>query len=188
MRSPKKHYLEGKKLLPEPVYGNEKANQEILKNLKKKQKIQKNNYNKNLKHVDLEIKDIPNKLNTTEAAIPSFVTNKVNFKNNHTCSKLNRINCDNSLNFISHCSRSIYSNCNLNEILVDCRKLTSKRFYENNIEKEELNFSVFGEDAKCVKVKSNKKMKSAICANIKCDISKKFYYIFIPESFCKKFC
>lgn len=34
MLSPKKHYLEGKELLPEPDYGNEKANAQIEKNLK----------------------------------------------------------------------------------------------------------------------------------------------------------
>jgi hypothetical protein len=182
-RFPRKHYLEDKELLPEPLYRNEKANQEILKGLHEKEQshiVQ----NKSISQKERN-KNMSNNFNSIEAAIPYFVTSKVNFQMNHTCSRLNQINCDNSMNFISHCSRSIYSNCNLNEMLVDCRKPTSELFFKNNIEEKGLNLSIFGEDARCVKVKSKAKRKSAICANIKCDISRKFYYILIPESFGK---
>lgn len=118
-----------------------------------------------------------------ESAIPSFVTSKVDFKVNHGCGRLNRISCDNSYNFVSQCSRSLYSNCNMSEMVVDCRKTTSEQFYKNRIGRRNLEMSTFGSASKCVQIKTRRRKKTAICSDIKCDISKKFYYINLPQEF-----
>jgi hypothetical protein len=112
------------------------------------------------------------------------MTSSVDFLSNHKCKRLNRVQCDNSQNFISQCSRSIHSNCNMNDIILDCRKSTSEKFYSKYIGKRHLGISQFGSNSKCVKIKGQRRRKSAICTNVKCDITKKFYIINFPESFC----
>jgi hypothetical protein len=188
INSPKKHYLEGKELISEPKYGNEKANYQIQKNLKKKiQKIKaiEQTNSRRLQSVSIQPKEDYVKYTNTEIAIPSFVTHKIDYQANHTCSRLDRISCDNSLNFISQCSRSIHSNCNLKENVLDCRKETSEVFYTRKVGDNRSGLSVFGPNSKCVRIKSKRRRKMAICANIQCDISRKFYYIMLSEEFGK---
>ena len=127
--------------------------------------------------------DKPTNRVLSEIAIPEFVSSRVDFRSNHKCSRLNRIQCDNSQNFIAQCSRSIHSNCNMNDIILDCRKTTSSKFYKRRVGIENFRLSSFGHESKCIRIKGRRRRKSAICARVKCDPTSKFYVIYFASSF-----
>ena len=126
--------------------------------------------------------------NTTEnisASIPQFLVNITDYKANHGCARLNEMKCDNSQNYISQCSRSPHSNCNLLDTVLDCRKVSSHKLFSRTISSRNLKISIFGASSKCVNIKRRGR-GSAVCLAVQCDSLGHSYTIFFPEHYCKK--
>ena len=140
-------------------------------------------------NISMELQEISadSSSETTEVALPQFISSPVDFLSNHKCKRLNRIQCDNSQNYISQCSRSIHSNCNMNDLILDCRWSNSQKGFLRHIGSKYSELSQFGADSKCIKIKGRRRRKSAICSKIQCHITNKFYIIYFPETFCKKY-
>jgi hypothetical protein len=72
----------------------------------------------------------------------------------------------------------------MNDLILDCRRETSKKSFLKRIGSKYSEISQFGSESKCIKIKGKRRRKSAICSKIKCHITNKFYIIYFPESFC----
>ena len=113
--------------------------------------------------------------------IPTFVTGKTNYSANHGCRKLNRLYCDNSQNFISQCGVSANTNCQMLDMIVDCRKVMAYNFYLKGVGMEHVKYSMFGPSSKCVRIKDQNKKKSAVCLGVQCEPSGTAYWIIFPN-------
>jgi hypothetical protein len=113
--------------------------------------------------------------------IPTFVTSKTNYSANHGCRKLNRLYCDNSQNFISQCGISANTNCQMLDMIVDCRKVMAYNFYLKGVGMEHVKYSMFGPSSKCVRIKDQNKKKSAVCLAVQCEPRGTAYWIIFPN-------
>ena len=99
------------------------------------------------------------------------------YQQNHSCTTVNQFQCDNSQNYISQCSKSLYSSCPLLEVIIDCRRKNSFHFYQSLIGNHFLKVSVFGVQSKCVKVSDNRNIQGPACMEVHCDSSGTFYSV-----------
>jgi hypothetical protein len=134
--------------------------------------------------------DLSDKIRTTEYSpnphnltfmIPQFATSKTNYAANHGCRKLNRLYCDNSQNFISQCGISANTNCQMLDMIVDCRKVMAYNFYLKGVGMKYVKYSMFGPSSKCVRIKDKDKTKSAVCMAVQCDPTGTGYWMIFPN-------
>lgn len=113
--------------------------------------------------------------------IPTFVTGQTDYTANHGCRKLNWLYCDNSQNFISQCGISAKTNCQMLDMIVDCRKVMAYNFYLKGVGMDHVKYSMFGPSSKCVRIKDQQKKKSAVCLGVQCDPTGTSYWIVFPS-------
>lgn len=205
---PKKRRRKKNKKLPEPLTPNERANVQIKEQIDqkinrsriqiKKSSVIPLNYKettrdserflstKNDDQFTEEISDETDTILSTpnpysfSVMIPEFLTSKTDYSANHGCRKLNRLYCDNSQNFISQCGVSANTNCQMLDMIVDCRKVMAYNFYLKGVGNEYVKYSMFGPSSKCVRIKEGKR-KSAVCLGVQCDPTGNSYWIIFPN-------
>ena len=190
--------FKNKKKIPEPLSNNQKLNNQVEQQIQSfpqdNLKTKENDIPDLVDNLSSEIETPPKKSprllqsknysNLYSVMVPEFLVNLPNYKANHGCRRLNKMKCDNSKNFISQCSRSPHSKCNILNTIVDCRKSSSYKSYSKMVGKRFLKVSMFGASSKCINI-LRRRRGSVVCSAVQCDPSGNSYDIFFPDDFCK---
>lgn len=122
-------------------------------------------------------------LNTNFNLISTIGSQSKNNYSCHTCDENSRnYSCDNSYNYLSQCSSSLFTNCSFLKPVIDCKNVSSYfEFSRRFIGDELLKYSSFGASSKCINIQKGQ-FKSGICSKVLCHYSKRSYYIMFNQN------